>query len=388
MGGGAQSDGVLGKLPVLAWLLPLVHLLRRAGRRSILTWNLALVDVIVIAVLTTAAVESRDDPEWIGHLGREPVAVLGFDAVPRDQTLVVVAVSPGSPADEAGLKPGDAILTIDDDLVFDGPMVERRVQPRPIGTTFDVLVRRDQRNHMLEIRSGPRWQVSKGATVRVAMLRLATVVVVVCSLLGLPIVMWRRKAERAWMPLVVLGLLVGQGMLSDRIDTALAALCTALVAGVLVRRFHGSEQRTPPGLTVKTSLGVVLALPIVALRGFLVGLVVAYLLDVPFPDLGTASVFEAATPWLTTAVAVPVMEELVFRGLLLPAAARAMRPWVALVLTSLAFGGLHCLGSTNPGAATAYGFALGYLRLRTGRILPCILVHAALNAVALALGMA
>lgn len=380
-----DEDATIARVPVLAWLLPLVHLIRPSGRRSRLTWVLALLDVLVIAGLVSAAVQHRDDPLWIGHLGREPVPAVGFRAEPRGQTLEVVEVPPDSPASDAGLVPGDVILTIEDELVFDQPMLDRRVLVHPIGTTFRILVARDGHNELLEVPSGARWHTSKQARARVSLLRVATVVGVLGTLVVVAILLWRRKAPWAWAPLFVLGLLLAQGLLADQIGPLLAAVCVAILANIFVRRIRSDA--AAPRATLKITLGTMLALPIVALRGFLVGLVVAYILDIPFPDLGAAVLFEAAAPWLTSALAVPVMEELVFRGLLLPTLARGMRPWAALVVTSLVFGTLHVLGPTNPGAATAYGFVLGYLRLRTGRILPCIVVHAAINAVALALGL-
>ena len=380
-----HEDTTIARVPVLAWLLPLVYLMRRAGRRSRLTWVLALVDLLMLVGLVTAAVQHRDDPAWIGHLGREPVPAVGFRAEPRGQALVVVDVAPDSPATEAGLEPGDAILTIDDELVFDQPMVDRRVLPHPLGTTFRILVRRDGHNEMLEIPSGVRWQTSKQARARVSLLRVATVVGVLCTLVVVSIVLWRRKTPWAWAPLFVLGLLLSQGLLADQIGPPLAALCVAILANIFVRRIR--SDRAAPRATLKIALGTVLALPIRVLRGFLVGRVVAYLLGSPFPDVGAADLFATATPWITGALAVPVMEELVFRGLLLPVLARGMRPWTALTLTSVVFGALHILGTTNPGAATAYGLVLGYLRLRTGRIVPCIVVHAAINATALAIGL-
>lgn len=380
-----DEDATIARVPVLAWLLPLVHLIRRSGRRSRLTRVLALLDVLVIVGLVSAALQHRDDPVWAGHLGREPVPAVGFEAESRGQSLVVVDVSPDSPASEAGLVPGDVVLTIDDELVFDQAMVDRRVLPRPVGTTFRILVRRDGHNEMLEVPSGTRWHTSKQARARVSLLRVATVVGVLCTLVVVAIVSWRRKATWAGAPLIVLGLLLGQGLLADQIGPLLAAVCVAILANTFVRRIR--SDRAAPRATLKITLGTILALPIVAVRGFLVGLVVAYVLDIPFPDLGAAAILDAATPWLTTALAVPVMEELVFRGLLLPTLARGIRPWPALVVTSLVFGTLHILGPTNPGAATAYGFVLGYLRLRTGRIVPCIVVHVAINATALALGM-
>ena len=80
-------------------------------------------------------------------------------------------------------------------------------------------------------------------------------------------------------------------------------------------------------------------------------------------------------------VAVPaVSEELLFRGLLLPGLERRHGARVGLVLSSLLFGVIHVL----PVAivyATIAGLALGWLRQRTGSVLPSIAMHGAFNAV-------
>ena len=380
----AQEAETLPQVAVLAWLFPLANLLRRSGRRSWLTWDLVLLDLVLVATIVVASFEHREDPAWIGHLGREPVAALGLEVEPREQALIVVGVLPDSSGREAGVQLGDAIVTIDDELVFDAAMVNRRIEPRPIGTTFRLLVRRDARNHMLEVQSIARWQTTTSAIARVALHRLVTALVVVLTLAGVAIVMWRRKAPWPWAPFVVLGLLLGQALLGGQVDPLVSSLCVAVSASLFVRRIR--SDRAPALDTLRTTVGTTLALPVLALRGFFVGLLVAYALGIPFPNMGAAAV--TWSTGLAIVVGVPVMEELVFRGLLLPTMARAMRPWTALCVTSLLFGGLHCFGPTNPGAATAYGFALGYLRLRTGRVVPCILVHAAINGVALALGMA
>ena len=79
------------------------------------------------------------------------------------------------------------------------------------------------------------------------------------------------------------------------------------------------------------------------------------------------------------AVVAPVIEELFFRGLLLPGLAERYGAGLALTLTSLAFGVIHA----EPAAilyATVAGLVLGAITLRTGSVLPAIAMHAATNA--------
>lgn len=80
-------------------------------------------------------------------------------------------------------------------------------------------------------------------------------------------------------------------------------------------------------------------------------------------------------------VAIPaVSEELLFRGLLLPGLAKRYGPSAALVLSSVLFGAIHWAPAAIA-YATVAGFALGWLRLKTGSVLPSVAMHGAFNAV-------
>jgi len=92
----------------------------------------------------------------------------------------------------------------------------------------------------------------------------------------------------------------------------------------------------------------------------------------------------ARAAWALLAFAVaPPVEELVFRGALYAGLARAGRPLVAAVVTTVVFVGLHAaeIGRYWP-AWVAIGL-LGALalrvRVRTGSLLPAIILHASYN---------
>ena len=75
----------------------------------------------------------------------------------------------------------------------------------------------------------------------------------------------------------------------------------------------------------------------------------------------------------------PLAEELMFRGVIQTRLARAMPAWIAVVLQAVLFGVTH---GTPIQMAYAFliGLALGFLRSRTGSILPGFAAHAAFNA--------
>lgn len=80
-------------------------------------------------------------------------------------------------------------------------------------------------------------------------------------------------------------------------------------------------------------------------------------------------------------------EELLFRGIALPALARVLRPAAAVAASAALFGLIHVEVSLRPPDFNAYrlpfaaavGLGLGALRLRAGSLVPCILAHACLN---------
>ena len=82
----------------------------------------------------------------------------------------------------------------------------------------------------------------------------------------------------------------------------------------------------------------------------------------------------------------PLAEELMFRGVIQTRLARAMPAWIAVVLQAVLFGVTH---GTPIQMAYAFliGLALGFLRSRTGSILPGFAAHAAFNAMNDPLGL-
>jgi membrane protease YdiL (CAAX protease family) len=84
---------------------------------------------------------------------------------------------------------------------------------------------------------------------------------------------------------------------------------------------------------------------------------------------------------IAVAVMAPVIEELFFRGLVLRSLERRFGTAWAVVGSSVAFGGAHLQLVQLP-ALIAVGLVFGILRVRSGRLGPGIVAHAAFNAVA------
>jgi len=105
----------------------------------------------------------------------------------------------------------------------------------------------------------------------------------------------------------------------------------------------------------------------------------------PFDDMlesSTAALF--ATAFLATATA-PLVEELVYRGILYPALRQAANAGVAIAAVTALFAGVHVVQyKTSPGTIAAIlllSLALTFVRAATGRVLPGIVIHLVFNGV-------
>lgn len=91
-----------------------------------------------------------------------------------------------------------------------------------------------------------------------------------------------------------------------------------------------------------------------------------------------------ALGFLAIAVAAPIVEELLFRGLLQNALARFIPFWGAILLSSLVFAAVHGQPYAIPGLMSL-SIAFGYLYHRTGSLRTNIILHMLNNSAALLL---
>jgi membrane protease YdiL (CAAX protease family) len=104
-------------------------------------------------------------------------------------------------------------------------------------------------------------------------------------------------------------------------------------------------------------------------------------------DMGTyweSSSIDIALLFLSVAIVTPIVEELMFRGYILDAINRKHSDWTAIIWSSILFGLLHFLGgSFYIGSALIGGIIYGWIRVRTGSLLPSIACHMMWNMLAL-----
>jgi uncharacterized protein len=89
---------------------------------------------------------------------------------------------------------------------------------------------------------------------------------------------------------------------------------------------------------------------------------------------------------VSVCVLAPVLEEMLFRGVLLRSFLQQYPRWVAIAYSALFFGAAH-LNVYQFVLAALLGVLLGWLFERSRSLIPCIALHAALNASVVALGL-
>ncbi|MCW3787206.1 CPBP family intramembrane glutamic endopeptidase [Plebeiibacterium sediminum] len=112
---------------------------------------------------------------------------------------------------------------------------------------------------------------------------------------------------------------------------------------------------------------------------------------IPMPDffreafeqmMGEKSIFS----FLTIAVAAPILEELIFRGVILDGLLKKYTPQRAIFISSFLFAFLH-LNPWQFVAAMAIGAFSGYIYYKTNNLLFCVIIHFANNGFAFILSL-
>jgi membrane protease YdiL (CAAX protease family) len=188
-------------------------------------------------------------------------------------------------------------------------------------------------------------------------------------------------------------MLVSAGIAPFVSERAVALISTVVLGGaayVLLRpavgepfRYVGFRCPSPKliGYAVLASLGIlipVMSLEALALLRFKVP---QELIDA-LTRLITAKTYpELVYVVVVAAVSAAVCEELVFRGILQKSLASRMRPWAAILVTSIIFALLHTIWRTPP--ALVLGVFLGFLYWRTQSLVLPMLSHFTVNTVSI-----
>ena len=133
--------------------------------------------------------------------------------------------------------------------------------------------------------------------------------------------------------------------------------------------------------------------------GQIAAVAVIVLLDIPFASNldGESDYFRDRTyvisVLIAAVVAAPIVEEVVFRAVILRGLRSRMRSSPAIVVQGVVFGAAHfvpSLGFGNIGllvVLSTVGIVLGVAVEKLGRIVPAMIAHALLNAIALTIAL-
>ena len=186
--------------------------------------------------------------------------------------------------------------------------------------------------------------------------------------------------------------------LSDGLAFSISSLAIEIILIPLVLLYiyvDGSLDRIKEMLkfgSMKRALILLLAIPIVVtIIDFILNMIYAVvwigIIGEPSAntDLGTdweSSSIDIAFLFLSVAIVTPIAEELFFRGYLLDAINRKHGDWTAIIWSSILFGLVH-VSPFVIGSAFMGGIIYGWIRMRTGSLLPSIACHMMWNMLAL-----
>jgi membrane protease YdiL (CAAX protease family) len=141
------------------------------------------------------------------------------------------------------------------------------------------------------------------------------------------------------------------------------------------------------GWSWPTNFGVVKSVALAILL-FMIAMFVSYRFGGQETDIERLLQSSRAAALITAVLAAttaPLVEETIYRGLLYSAFQRAIGPVFAVIVVASMFAGLHVVQYwPNVGAISAITFlsvALTVVRARTGRLLPCFVIHLVYNGI-------
>ncbi|MBW2456133.1 MAG: CPBP family intramembrane metalloprotease [Deltaproteobacteria bacterium] len=387
-------------------------------------WTVALLDTLLVGLVVAATVvaSGRDQPVLATPTPPPRIGVTLDDGF-AGQGARIQQVLPASPADAAGLRRGDVVIAVDEQAVARFAELAEIIGAGRAGVPRQLEVLRGAEVHRLTVTptadlrpapaanetfTGDGQSCQSPWTLEALRTLLPTAFgVVVVALLWLVVRLRRPARPRSWglcvVPLVVappVAMIVSADLcvwldgwsVGGTLLAMLAQSLTLLALGAVILRRARAELHVVVGPRLSVLRAVELALLYVAsvvARLILLALVLVVLVpDLPMgQDSGVAFLFEAAQGPVgrillltSAAVAAPLAEEVIFRGILLPGLAAHMRPGTALVVSSAIFALFHVpthgVAAVGPGLL---GLVFGWARLRTGGLTAPVLLHGANN---------
>jgi membrane protease YdiL (CAAX protease family) len=409
---------VLG--PLVGWTLAVQDVLRGYANALELKWTRLLVALVVADALVVAsgiwAVSHREELEKA-----KPVRIgVRFDAsVPKGEPRIHEVLA-DSPASRAGFRAGDRIESIDQVPIASAEDVVRELSRVTAGRSVHFDVRRDGSMVGIDVVPEPATDVAEkiglfepqGAREPIPWVEtlLPYLPVVVLAALAF---LWSRRGSRppvkVWR---VFALAIGGSMaaslaaslLVERIAGGstfggmLVAMLVQMIAMLSLSlaglAWVGRDVPPPPDPLPPQSSGraalqglfyMITGYPRVAILLAMAdqlffggkGMGVQVLEQLAAQRLGVLGtclfVFDVV-------LLGPLAEELLFRGVLLPRLAAQFGSAAGIVLSSMLFMLIHPRYGPFMPMVFFYGYVFGWARLRSGSIVPCYVLHVAVNA--------
>lgn len=370
-------------------------------------WVLALAGfdlVLCVGLLATGA--TKASPEEAPSSGRPRIGVT-LQPASSEEGVGIASVHPGSPAEQAGVRAGDRVRSVDDQPV-DQAAFTKVIADTPEGASRHLRVQRGGETLDIQVTPQSHWKGAPKAPPSSPADRdafsssapLFGLLAVATSLLILAALAWRRGVP----PWLALGVLAGTALPSV-VSMAMASAGPGSLIGSLVAALVGTLlMLLVAALCVKRAPALSASAPMRSLPAFawslfytLTGSARAWALVAVlqalsrgrthspaevFGDAFSSGPVAMAVFVVAGAVVAPIAEELLFRGVLLPWLASWMRPAVAVIVSAGVFGLGHLYYGLGVLVPVVYGLVLGWLRLRTGRLGPCVALHMLFNTLA------
>jgi uncharacterized protein len=409
--------------PVLSWTMALLHWNDGPSPWRKRLFALAVIDVVVVVALVVFAVRSPGvtaSPSSQGPrmgVGLNPAAL---------KEAEIVSVGAGSPAERAGLRVGDRVLSVDGERVEGSERLTQVISGTKVGASRHLRVVRGGAELDIIVTPEGGGQVSPGRPRRLfesqagaaesARIGLQEMAPGLAELAGLVVVLalaWRRRAASLMPVLALMGIVTASDTsmflalrafrslagwsLGAYLTSYLVATGTALGLALLLRRrarthFADVERVdavAPPATTLATVIGGMFYGLTGAMRA---GLLLAALWPSLASQQGPASdSLGPSLSWgpmgiglavLIFVVVGPIGEEVMFRGILLPWMRTWASPMGAVVLSALVFAAAHLHYGVGIAIVFFYALVLGWARLRTGNLRACIALHMLINTTA------
>jgi membrane protease YdiL (CAAX protease family) len=407
------------------WVLALIDVLRGYRTREELQWTRWLVALVLVDALFAACLGwIMANPERIQESSKKgPTPRIGvvFDPGTAKTESRIREVMPGSPAERAGLRPGDLVTAVDEAATGNSEELRKAIATGAAGATRTLTVRRGEESLKIPVvpelpgekkrglfEPQPSSSPARGAELldgAIAFLP-AIVVAAVAWLVG------RRRARQR--------VVVWRGFLL----ASVASLASSVASMLVLRQILGGMSLGLVLIGLNVQMAVLLGLTAVATRWcgrevppppdpppplhpVRAGLLGVYYLITGFPRimvllftadqllLGGATSAQtqdlevlASSPLgvLGTCLFVfvvvflgPLAEEKLFRGFLLPRLAAQWGSTPAMMVSALIFALFHPHYGLFMPIVLLYGYVFAWARLRTGGIAVPFILHMMVN---------